>query len=293
MKKIRRSLNIFSAIALLGLAGGVVPCRAEKAPPPLGEEIAPPDVAEAKRQGFRVVEWTMPAGACAKIKREIVEPLRARNGHREIFGIECATASLTGARVPDILVLARGVGADLNDSRLEGHRLLVFTQAGEPPGSWRIALSTQAMAVGLYRQQIASIQPGGIVRFEWDGRTFAPGPAYDNSRYVTGLDLTKDGFRHRVRLRFSPGDDPAEGMPYEGDRVTAECQVTNLRTGNVRTYTGSGRAAMRQDTIGGDVGQPLGYFDLFLPGTGGYRDGFLDFKDPRCGSGIPSFEQDY
>ncbi|UIY45808.1 hypothetical protein [Methylobacterium radiotolerans] len=159
---------------LLALFAGIAsPSMAEEAGP--GPEIAGPDLEAAQRQGFEVVDWNrLPAAICTKIKNEVIAPLRARNGHREPFGLDCASARVTGAAMPEIIVLARGAGPDLNDSSLEGHKLLVLTQNGERTGDWRVVLSTQAQEVGLKPGEIASIQPDGLVRYAWNGRTFTP-----------------------------------------------------------------------------------------------------------------------
>lgn len=297
MKNVYASRITSIGTILLVLTGGILQCRAEPSPP-LGEEILPPDEGEAIRQGFELVNWNrIPKTECEAIRRQIVAPLRERNGHREPFGIECATAFVsgskaTGGKVPDTLVLAHGAGSDLNDSELEGNRLMVFEALDMQASAWRLVLSTQAQAVGLKRGEIASIQASGIVRYRWNGSAFKAAPAYDNTRWMASLDLTRDGFRRRTRVHVSPGEEPPPGMPFGGNRVSAECEVTNLKTGNVVVYRGTGRALMRQDTLGGDVGKPLGSFELWLPGQGGYKDGNLNFADPRCASGIPSFQNE-
>lgn len=287
------ALGILIGLAALAF-GGPSPSIAEAPEPEFGAEKLPANVGEARRQDFQIVDWKkVPKAECEGNIRQLVEQLRSWDRHFGPFGIECARANITGGRWPDLLVDLRGADPDLNDSRLEGHRVWVLRRESEQGNSWRVVLKTQAMEIGIKSKEVASVQPDGIVRYAWDGRSFIAGPPYSNSHWIAALDVTKDGFRHRVWLTVLPGKDPPEGMPYGGDRVSAECQVTNLRTGNVRTYRGTGHMLLRQEVIGGDVGQPLGSFELWLPDFGGHPRGYLAFPDPRCGSGVPSFEQAY
>lgn len=286
------AIRIFIGFAALTF-GATSPSIAQGPEPEFGPEKLPADVAEARRQDFQIVDWNkVPKAECEGNIRQLVDQQRSWDRHFGPFGIECARANITGGRWPDLLVHLRGADQDLNDSRLEGHRLWVIRREGEQGNSWRVVLKTQAMEVGINGKLLASVQPVGIVRYEWNGRTFVAGPVWGNSHWTAALDVTKAGFRHRVRVTVSPGEDPPQGMPYGGDQVAAECQVTNLKTGNVRTYKGSGHVLMRQDIMGGGA-KPLGPFDLWLPGYGGHEKGYLAFPDPRCGSGVPSFEQAY
>lgn len=288
--------SVLSAVIELAafLMAGTSPSLGQDSSPEFGPEKLPADIREARRQGFEIIDWAkVPKEECEGSIRQLVNQLRMWDHYFGEFGIECARVNITGGKWPDLIVDLHGEDKDLNDSPLEGHRIWVLRREGEQGNSVREILKTQAMEIGIKGAEIASIQPDGIVRYRWDGKNFVAGPPYGNSHWIATLDVTKDGFRHRVRLTVLPGQDPPKGLPYEGDRVSAECQVTNLRTGNVRTYKGSGHVLMRQDVLGGNVGQPLDSFDLWLPGFGGYAAGYLRFPDPRCASGIPSFEQGY
>lgn len=166
------ALLLAGVLALAGMAG-VATAQGVDPTPPDEIEVGPADTDAALRAGFMLIDWTkLPAikpTICRELDAALLAPLFRSKGVQADYDLDCASATVTGP-VADVLLLVRGDHPLLNANDMEGHRLFVFTREGE---GWRMVLTTQAMAVGVKGGEIASVQPEGIVRYRWNGRTFA------------------------------------------------------------------------------------------------------------------------
>lgn len=175
----RPSLLALGVALLLSL-----PAAAQTPSPPLNPdgtpeeyEVGPADSDAALRAGFMLIDWqklpTLAASVCEELDAKLLVPLFAKVGVTGPYGVECATATVTGHRWPEVLLSVRGAHPLLNATDMEGHRLFVFSQAGPPPGGrYELVLTTQAMMVGVKGGEVAAVQPEGFVRYRWNGNAF-------------------------------------------------------------------------------------------------------------------------
>lgn len=168
----RPSLLLAAGLALAGMAGAATAQGGDPMPPD-EIEIGPPDTDAALRAGFDLIDWSkLPAvnpSICRELDGALLAPLFRSKGVQFDYDLDCAMSPITGPD-PDVLFLVRGDHPLLNANDMEGHRLFMFTRLGD---GWRMVLTTQAMAVGVKGGEVASIQPEGIVRYRWNGQTFA------------------------------------------------------------------------------------------------------------------------
>jgi hypothetical protein len=108
--------------------------------------------------------------------------------------------------------------------------------------------------------------------------------------WVAITHVVRDGRDYSTRLHFSPPKPRTDGF-YDSYSVRLECEVRDLSTGRWTVHRGEGGALMRQGATGGDLGH-LGTVLMWLPGSGGHADGFVQYSDPRCASGVPDIGVD-
>lgn len=172
-------------LALVALALSGLPASAQAPSPdpvPLDDEweVGPPDNDAALRAGFMLIDWQkLPAvdsQACDKLDKDLLRPALARLGIAGPYAVNCASATVTGNRWPEVLLLVQGAHDGLNNpDDGEGHRLFAFSHAAGSTG-YQLVMSTQAQAVGVKGGEIAAIQPEGFQRWRWNGRTFGKMP---------------------------------------------------------------------------------------------------------------------
>jgi hypothetical protein len=108
--------------------------------------------------------------------------------------------------------------------------------------------------------------------------------------WVATTHQVRDGKDFSTRLHFSPPKRRSDGY-YDTESVRLECEVRDLATGKWTVHTAEGGILMRQDALGADLGE-LGTIQMWLPEYGGHPDGYVEYSDPRCASGIPDIGVD-